>query len=462
MIPLLTRELAGIEVVRGDGVRIEGLTSDSRLAGSGGLFVAIRGGIDHVASAAGRGAAAVLVPRGAVEAALATDAASVLVADDTIAALQAIGAQNRRRSSALVVAITGSAGKTSTKDLAAAMLAPLGPVVAAEHGHNNEIGVPLTLAAIEPETAVCVVEMGMRGPGQIAFLASLAGPDAAVITNVGVAHLEFLGSREAIAAAKAEVLGALAPGSVAVVPADEPLLAPLLDGLASFTFGEDPGASVRITERTASGDGQRVVLTIGVASYEARMRSVGAHHARNLAAVAGLALGLHLDLHVSVPLAADAAPSRWRDEVHALPGGGIVVNDAWNANPPAVSAALAALAERGSGRLVAVLGSMAELGPAAGDFHRRVGACASALGYDVIVAVGEPARGFLEGAGPIAEPYFLPDAADLVPLLADLVRPGDRVLIKGSRSGGLERVAEDLVRRLGTGATETATGGTRP
>ena len=459
MIPIATRDLEGVEVVRGPGARIEGLTSDSRNVGAGDLFVAIRGGVDHVADAARRGAAAVLVPREAVESATATDASAVLVADDTVVALGALGAQNRRRSSAIVVAITGSAGKTSTKDLAATMLAPLGHVVAAEHGYNNEIGVALTLSAIEADTAICVAEMGMRGTGQIGLLAELARPDVGVITNVGVAHLELLGSRAAIADAKGELLRALAPGSVAVVPAGEPLLARHLDGLEALTFGEEAGARIRIVERRASADGQRVVLSVGGARHEVEMRSVGAHQARNLAAVTALVVGLGGDPAASLPLAREAVPSRWRDEVHSLPGGGIVVNDAWNANPPAVVAALAGLAERGAGRLVAVLGAMAELGPTADDFHRRVGAHASALGYAVIVAVGEPARGFLEGAGPIAEPYFLPDAEDLAALLADVVRPGDRVLVKGSRSGGLERVAADLVRWLAGRTAEPAPGG---
>ncbi len=448
MIPIRTRELAGVDVIRGADVVVEGLTSDSRRAGRGDLFVAVRGGVEHLGGAVERGADALLVPPGAVSAALATGAPAVLAAEDTIAALQALGAQNRGRSQALVVAVTGSAGKTSTKDLLAALLAPLGPVVAAEHGHNNEIGLPLTLARIRPETRVCVVEMGMRGPGQIRLLADLARPRAGLITNIGVAHLELLGSREAIAAAKAELLHALPAGASAVVPAGEPLLASHLAGLRPVTFGEEAGADVRVAGRTVTGAGQEVALVVAGRRYAVEARAVGAHQALNLAAAAAMAFALGLDLDESLPLAVTAAPSRWRDEVHPLPGGGIVVNDAWNANPPAVVAALTSLAERGDGRLVAVLGSMAELGAGAGEFHRRVGETASALGYGVIIAVGEPARGFLEGAGPIAEPYFLPDSEALLPLLDDVVRPGDRILIKGSRAGALEGIAEDLVRRL--------------
>lgn len=448
MIPLRADELDGVRVVRGPATAIRGLTSDSRRVREGDLFVALRGGVAHVAEAADAGAAAVLVPEAAVSDANSTRAPCVLAAADTILALQAIGAQNRRRSRALIVGITGSAGKTTSKDLAAAMLAPLGPVVAAEDGHNNELGVPLTLSAIRPETVVCVVEIGMRGPGEIQAMATLAAPRAGLITNVGIAHLERLGSREAIAQAKGELLDALPVGGFAVVP-DEPLLEPYLrPELAVARFGEREGVTVRVVDRVVAEDGQRVGLEIAGVRRFATMRQVGPHHALNLAGVTALVLGLGVELEAALALAPAAIRSKWRDEVLALPGGGLVVNDAWNANPPAVTAALTALAERGSGRLVAVLGEMAELGPTAPALHRAVGADASALGYDVIVAVGEPARGFLEGAGPIASPYFLPDSAELGDLLASIVRPGDRVLVKGSRSGGLEGVAADLVRRL--------------
>jgi UDP-N-acetylmuramoyl-tripeptide--D-alanyl-D-alanine ligase len=414
---------------------------DSRSARPGSLFVAIRGGHAHVAAAVAAGASAVLVSEGSHAGPV------VLEAPDTIAALQAIGRANRAAADrCTVVAVTGSSGKTSTKDVLAAICAPQRATVAALEGHNNEIGLPFTLTRIERVTELAICELSMRGAGQIAELAALACPQVAVITNVGEAHLELLGSREAIAAAKAEVLDGV---ELAVLPADEPLLAAHVPGgLAVVTFGEERSADVRIVERAVRADGMSVVLDVQGTRVAIDSALVGAHHARNLAAAFAVASHLGLDL----ARCADAAPSislqRWRSEPHPLPGGGVVVNDAYNANPSATVAALAALAERGSGRLVAVLGPMAELGPSAPAYHRRVGEAARALGFAVIVAVGDGAREYLEGAGDGVAGIVVGDGEALVERLAALVQPGDRVLVKASRSIGLERVAKDLSAAL--------------
>ncbi len=445
MIPVSCGRLAGCRVVRGDaGALVESVEMDSRQVVPGALFVAVRGGHAHTAEAREAGAVAVLVDEAR---AAAETAGTVLVAPDTIAALQAIGAANAAAApGCAVVAVTGSSGKTSTKDAIAALAAPQRATVAAAEGHNNEIGLPFTLCRIAAETEVAVCELAMRGPGQIAELAALARPRIGVITNVGEAHLELLGSRGAIAAAKAELLAAVA---VAVVPAADDLLAPYLAAAACElrTFGEHAG-DVRIVSRTGRPGGMEVVFDVRGARLAVETNLAGRHHALNLAAALAVCDILGLDLALCAEAARDVRLQRWRSEPHALPGGGVIVNDAYNANPSSVEAALEALAERGGGRLIAVLGEMAELGPDAPQLHRRVGATAARLGYAAIVAVGPAARGYLEGAGDAVEPHWLPAADGLVAYLAGFVQPGDRVLVKASRAAGLEAVAGGLVGAL--------------
>jgi UDP-N-acetylmuramoyl-tripeptide--D-alanyl-D-alanine ligase len=293
--------------------------------------------------------------------------------------------------------------------------------------------------------------MAMRGAGQIAELAELARPEVGVITNIGEAHLELLGSREAIAAAKAELLDHV---EIAVVPAGEPLLVPHLRGRPSvITFGEEAGADVRVAGRTPRDAGMTVALAVDGRTIAVDTNLTGRHNALNLAAAVGVCRALGLDLEACARAARAVQLQRWRSEEHALPGGGLAVNDAYNANPSSMEAALASLAERpGAGRLVAVLGAMAELGPDAVALHRRVGATAAALGYAMIVAVSEPARAYLDGAGDGVEGHFVPDREAVVPYLAEVLRPGDRVLVKASRSAGLEGVAAGIAARLANGA----------
>jgi UDP-N-acetylmuramoyl-tripeptide--D-alanyl-D-alanine ligase len=367
---------------------VTGLQIDSRRIEEGDLFVAVPGGEDFVAHALARGAAAVLVP-GDAHAALATIAGAV-----------------RDRSSARVVAITGSTGKTTTKDILAALCWPHLRTVASEANYNNELGVPLTLGRIEPDTELCIVEMGMRGLGQIAWLASFTKPDIGLITNVGPVHLELVETLENVARAKAELIEALPPGGVAVVP-DEPLLEP-------FVTRDD------IEVRRFSS------AVPFATSYTAR------HQLDNTRA----ALAVCEVLGVPAPSRLDVAFTALREEEHELTGGVLLLNDCYNANPLSMHAALAHLAERaGERRRVAVLGEMAELGPGAPEFHREVGRQAAELGVEVI-AVGPLARGY--GGRHVA------DAQEAAAVVADLLQPGDVVLVKGSRSVGLEAVAEKL------------------
>ena len=420
MIPLTVDEVralcAGDLRVAPATTAITGVEIDSRAAGPGDLFVAIRGGVAFVDDALARGA-------------------SVLVPDDAFAAMAALGRRARDRSAARVVGITGSAGKTSTKDVLAALCRPVARTVAAESGHNNEIGLPLTLTRIENDTQAVVTEMGMRGLGQIAALCEIARPHVAVITSVAPVHLELVGTVENVARAKAEVVASLSADGVAVVPAVAVELERFLrDDVDIRRFG--PGGDARL-ERfdppvlVADVRGTRVELEV---PFTQRVQAQN-----TLAALAAYdALGLPLDrAHEG---AREISFSRWRGEEHELPGGGLLINDAYNANPASMRAALEHLLERSEGRrTVAVLGEMAELGRESRRYHAEVGRAARELGVDVVVAVGAT----------LAHAYDADvearDVADVVNRLRELVAPGDVVLVKASRAAGLERVADALV-----------------
>jgi UDP-N-acetylmuramoyl-tripeptide--D-alanyl-D-alanine ligase len=372
---------------------------DSRRVRPGDLFVAVRGGVAYVDDARANGAAATLVP------------------DDDFAALAAIGRALRERIAVPVVAITGSVGKTSTKDILTALLRQQANVVAAEDGYNNELGLPLTLCRVDAGTDVVVTEMGMRGPGQIRALAEIARPNVGVITAIAPAHIEQLGSIENIARAKAELLEHV---EVAVIPEHAPELEPFVPaGIDVRRFGE-PEVEMR--------DGRAVVDGVEF-SFGAR------HQAANAAAALATldALGYpRPDRPVEVEF------SRWRSQEQELPGGGLLINDAWNANPVAMEAAIAHLLERADGRrTVAILGEMAELGPDGPRYHEEIGRAAGSLA--VVIGVGELARGYDPDAWALT-------AAEAVAVARELVRPGDAVLVKGSRSVGLEIVAEALAQ----------------
>jgi UDP-N-acetylmuramoyl-tripeptide--D-alanyl-D-alanine ligase len=371
---------------------------------SGDLFVALGAGVAYLDDARARGAAATLVP------------------DDEFAAMAALGRAVRERSRARVVAITGSVGKTSTKDILAALLRDRVRLVAAPAGFNNEIGLPLTLCTIEPDTEVVVTEMGMRGPGQIRELAELARPDIGVITAIAPAHLALLGSISNIARAKAELLEALPAGGIAVLPEHAPELERFVPAGLDVRRFAPPQAVVRDGRTRMTFGGREVVF-----SFAAR------HQATNAAAALTVCEALGVPPPEEV---VEVAFSRWRSQESKLPGGGLLINDAWNANPVAMRAALDHLRERAQGRrTVAILGEMAELGNEAQHFHEEIGR--ERAGIDVILGVGELARGYAPDA-------WAPNAPEAVEIARELVRPGDVVLVKGSRSVGLEVVADAL------------------
>jgi UDP-N-acetylmuramoyl-tripeptide--D-alanyl-D-alanine ligase len=386
---------------------VTGVEIDSRRISAGDLFVALGRGVDYLDDARGRGAAATLVPT------------------DEFGAMAALGRAVRDRSEARVVAITGSTGKTSTKDILAALCRPFVPTVAAEEGHNNEIGLPLTLTRIGPDTDVVITEMGMRGLGQIAALCRIARPEIGVITNVGPVHLELLGTVARVAEAKAEVIQALPPNGVAVIPAHAPELEPFVPADRDVRRFAAPAAELRDGWMHVRWRDREIPF-----SFTARHQAVNAAAALTVVEALGLPLP---DGPVEV------AFSRWRGEESPLPGGGLLINDAYNANPTSMRAALEHLVERAAGRrTVAVLGDMAELGPEAGRFHEEVGAYARELGIDELIGIG-PLAGRYGGGS------WTASTAESIDLVRAVVRPGDAVLVKASRSIGLEAVADALL-----------------
>jgi UDP-N-acetylmuramoyl-tripeptide--D-alanyl-D-alanine ligase len=403
MIPLETQLLEDLGALDARADRFTGVQVDSRRIVPGDLFVAVGPGSEYAGDALSRGAAATLVP------------------DDAFTALGQIGRTVRDRSAARVVGITGSMGKTSTKDILAALCAPSARTVAAEASYNNEIGVPLTLCRLEPDTEVCILELAMRGFGQIAHLCEVALPEIGVITNVGPVHLELVDSLDGVRRAKGELITALPPGGTAIVPAD-------------FPVDRDDIDVVRVGAGSGDVSGERAL--VGGVSFNFTAR----HQAQNaLAALAALgALGLPW------PTSVDVDFSRWRGEEGELPGGGLLINDAYNANPVSMRAALSYLAERAEGRRrVAILGDMAELGRTGPEYHQEIGEAAAELGVDELLAVGELARGYLEGG---VSGRWVANVHDALRQLDELIRPGDAVLVKGSRAIGLEAVAAALTK----------------
>ncbi len=377
-----------------------------------------------------------VTPEHAAAAAQSEAGGAVLSHPEPLRGLQALAGAWRQELGASVIAITGSTGKTSTKDILAALLSTELPTAASPQNLNTEIGLPLAILAAPATTRALVLEMAMRGPGQIAELVKIARPDVGVIVNVGPAHLELLGSLEAIAAAKAELIAGLAAGATAVVPAGEPLLEPHLRAeLRTISFGD--GGDVRLLGRDADG---RVQIDDAGEIVELVPSFSQAHNLRNL--LAAVAAARAIGVRPSGPL--DVTFSAMRGQRRELPSGVLLIDDCYNANPMSMRAAIddLAAAEGEGHRLVAVLGDMLELGPAGAGLHREIGAHARRRGIDLLVAVGALAGEIAAGFGPAA--LTLPDAAAAAEAVPGLVAAGDAVLVKGSRGVGLERVATAL------------------
>jgi UDP-N-acetylmuramoyl-tripeptide--D-alanyl-D-alanine ligase len=418
---------------------------DSREAGPGDLFIGLPGenvdGGSFAVHALAAGAWGVLVEPAHAQPARCAAPGALLAHPDPLLGLQALARAWRRALGAGVVAITGSTGKTSTKDILAVLLGAALPTAASPANLNTEIGLPLAVLEAPAGTEALVLEMAMRGPGQIAELTAIAEPDVGVIVNVGPVHLELLGSLEAVAAAKAELIDGLAPGATAVIPAHEPLLdSHRRADLRTVTFGET--GDVVLAEVREDGE---VIVRDRAGEMALRPSFSSAHNLRNLLAAVAAARALGVTPHGTV----DVTFSSLRGERLALPGGVVVINDCYNANPMSMRAALDDLAESAAGRRVAVLGDMLELGPEERDFHEQVGAHAASLGIEVLVTVGPLAAATGHAFGPA---HAVADAQAAAAVLGDLLGEGDTVLVKGSRGVGLERVAQALAAGSGSPA----------
>lgn len=433
-----------------DGRALTGVVTDSRLVVPGNLFVAIPGeradGHDFVAEAMARGAMAALVSRP-------VDVPSIL-ADDTVLAMGRLASAVRQRlPNCSVIALTGSSGKTSTKDLLAQVLDGFGPTVAPEGSFNTEVGVPMTIFRANEQTAYLVLEMGMRGLGHIAYLCELARPRVGVILNVGSAHLGMVGSREAIAQAKGEILDLLPADGCAILAGDDPAVMSQAPRTRArmVTFGESDYLDVRamgihLDERARPA----FTVVAGDQAAPVSLQFHGRHYVANALAVAAACLSLGLPLEQVASALSSATPrSKWRMEAHRGIDGTTVINDAYNANPESVRAALQTLAAMASGhRAWAVLGEMLELGDASESEHADLGRLASSLGIQLVcVGIGTKAmhRAAIEAAG---SSTWVASADEVTQSLREGLHIGDVVLVKASRGIGLDKVAIALIDML--------------
>jgi UDP-N-acetylmuramoyl-tripeptide--D-alanyl-D-alanine ligase len=465
MIELTLGEIADIVGGRLHGADPEVVVTgsvefDSRNVGVGGLFVAIPGehvdGHDFVADAGELGAVASIVS--------AEVAAPSIVVADSVTALAALAAAVvRRLPHTTVIGITGSSGKTSTKDLLAQLLARHGPTVAPPGSFNNELGHPYTVLRATKETRYLVLETSARGVGHIRYLTEIAPPHIGVVLNVGTAHLGEFGTREIIARSKGELVEALPRDGVAILNADDALVSAMatLTVAQVVTFGETDAADVRGVDVELDDLGcASFDLVTDAGRAQVALRLVGRHHVGNALAAAAVAVQCGMPLaEVAEALNAARPASRWRMEVTERPDGVLVINDAYNANPESMRAALDALAvvarnrQAAGARSYAVLGEMAELGPDAPAEHEALGRFAAGLGISAVVAVGEAARliqrgATLEGSWG-GESRWVPDSDAASALLRRELRPGDVVLVKASRAASLERVAIAIAEQAG-------------
>ena len=448
MIELAPERLAaaaGTEIVRdGDRGRAGRASIDSRDAGPGDLFFGLRGehadGGEFAAAALEAGAWGVVVEPARAGLLAAGDTPGwVLASADPLASLQALARAWRRELGCLTVGITGSTGKTSVKDICRAILPRR--THASPENFNTEVGLPLAILAAPPETEVLVLEMAMRGLGQIAELCAIAEPDIAAITNVGPVHLELLGTFEAIAEAKAEILAGLTDDGRAVLPVDAEALAPHLDDdLNAITFG--PGGDVFVADAERRGGATSAVIATPVGEARFELPFTERHNLANTTCAVAVGVALDASPQEMARRSAGISFSRLRGEMIELPGGSVLVNDCYNANPLSMHAALEHLAAiEVDGRRIAVLGGMAELGPDGTGYHRDAGAEARRLGIDELIGVGELARDY----GP---DHWAADAEAAVPVVEGLIGDGDAVLVKGSRSIGLEVFTDTLTARM--------------
>jgi UDP-N-acetylmuramoyl-tripeptide--D-alanyl-D-alanine ligase len=441
---------------RMEKVEFKGISIDSRNIREGELFVALRGdrfdGHDFVPEAIERGAWGALVDRSALEDNYSTLGAlkNIFPVEDTLFALQEMAQQHRRKFSIHVVGVTGSNGKTTTKEMIGAVLKQNGPVLKTEGNLNNHIGVPLTLLKLNAGHRAAVVELGASAPGEIDMLARMAVPTVGVITNIGPAHLEFFGSLDKTALAKGELLRHLAADAKAVLNADDRFFSALKGVFSGRTisFGIENPADVSASGIRQAGDCTDFTITAEGSRVDVRLRAVGAHNVYNAlaAAAAAVAVGEPLD---AVKYGLESfSPVEGRSELRELKGR-TVLTDYYNANPASMEAALRTLVSLGPRRkAVAVLGDMLELGAAGAEAHREIGRLAARLKVDALIVIGALARcageGAVEAGLPKARVAVASSHADAARLLREASQPGDAVLVKGSRGSKMEKIIEEF------------------
>lgn len=437
-------------------IEIKGVSIDSRSIRVGELFLAIRGdrfdGHDFVLDAFKRGAWGAVVERSVLEQRYSSlgNLKNIFPVEDTLHALQEMSFMHRRKFTLPIVGITGSNGKTTTKEMLASILMQRGPVLKNEGNLNNHIGVPLTLLKLDANHKTAAIEMGMSGLGEIDLLARLVGPDAGVITNIGPAHLEFLGSMDRIAQAKGELLMNLRSDGTAVLNADDAYFKKLKSCFSGRirTFGIVSETDVRASDIRQGADYTDFTISADNARVDIRLYSVGRHNIYNAlaAATAGLAVGMSLD---DIRRGLDAfRPVAMRSELRQLHGR-TVLADCYNANPGSMDAALTTLISlKAGGKTVAVLGDMLELGASADESHRAIGRTAALLGVDTLIVIGANAGEVIEGAIQAGMPkdraFSVSSNSEAARLLREQSGSGDAVLIKGSRGMKMEKILEEF------------------
>jgi len=436
---------------------LRSVSIDSRSLEPGALFVAIHGprfdGHDFLGAARERGAAAALVERDAP----APAGLPLVRVASTGAALLALGHAARQSFAGPVVAVTGSLGKTTTKEMTAELLLSRGPVLKTEGNLNNQYGLPLTLLRLEASHVAAVLELGMSAPGELRALSAVAEPDVAVITRVAPVHLEFFASTDAIAEAKAEILEGLRPGGTAVLNGDDPRLRRIGERFAGKVvwFGRDRRFLVSAERWRGTGFGMRFELRVGERVLDVALPLAGPHFAENFMAAAAAAHVLGVPPDAIAEAATRLRPARHRGELRRLGEGVIVLDDSYNSSPAALEAAVVALTLVPGLRRVAVVGDMLELGPSGPMLHREAGRSLAGR-VDVVVGIGPLAEQFVEGARAAGLPprsaAHYSDAKSAAEAVASLVAPGDAVLVKASRGMRLEQVVEALAARFGEAA----------
>ena len=441
-------EFAGAGVSSGDDKSfIDKISTDSRTLKRGELFVALRGenfdGHNFVESAAKAGAAGAIVDstwKGKVP-----ENFALILAEDPLQAYQNHAASYRRSLSLKVVAITGSNGKTSTKDFAAAVLARRFRVTKTEGNFNNHVGLPRTILEATSQDEVAVWEIGMNHPGEVAALAKLAAPDVAILTNIGVAHIEFMGSRETIAAEKGALMEAVDAQGTVVLNADDPFTPGMAArARAKVILAGTTAGTIRASEISQSGSGTDFTILEGAHRCRAQLPVPGLHMVQNalLAVAAGRAFGLSLEDCAAGLVAAPLTKARLQiKEIHGVQ----FIDDSYNANPDSMKAALRTLVELDAdGKRVAVLGEMRELGSESERAHREVGETAAMFGIDQLITIGDMAEVIARGAraGGLEKTAAVRSTREAAELLGEIAEPGDLILVKGSRSARTEQVIE--------------------